>query len=111
MRPAPLEIEDADGAKFVIDILPLGVIRQIEDFVSSEERRTMGNMAIGMRVLGIAMQSIDSDFDVDKFRLVGGALELGNVVQKIMCHAGMEPTPSGEVQPAQEQTGTTSTDS
>jgi hypothetical protein len=28
-----------------------------------------------------------------------------------MYHAGMEPTPSGEAQPAQEQTGTTSTDS
>ena len=111
MRPAPLEIEDADGAKFVIDILPLGVIRQIEDFVSSEERKKMGNMAIGMRVLDIALRSVDSSFDIDKFRLVGGALELGNVVQQIMYHAGMEPTPSGEAQPAQEQTGTTSTDS
>lgn len=111
MRPRPLEIEDADGKKYVIDILPLGTVREMEDFISSEERKSMSNMQIGMRVLEIAVRTIDMSFDINSFRLVGGALALGEMVQKIMYHAGMEPTPQGESLPAQQESGTTSTDS
>ena len=111
MRPKPLEIEDADGRKYVIDILPLSAVRDIEEFISSDERQKMSNLGIGMRVLSIAMTSVDPEFDVDKFRIVGGAIALGEVVQKIMYHAGMEQTPQGEEVPGQEQSGKTSTDS
>lgn len=112
MRPAPLKFQDAVGTEYTIDILTLGQVRELEAFVTDRERlKTMNNVDQGMEILRIGMMDLYPDVDVKKMRLVGGAPRLGELTQEIIRHAGMEPAQPGEPQPAQEKSGTTSTDS
>jgi hypothetical protein len=112
MRPVPLKFEDADGTEYVIDILTLGQVRELEAFVTDPDRRAgMNNLDQGMEILRIGMMDLYPDVDIKKIRLVGGATRLGELTQEIIRHAGMEPAEPGEPRPAQEKSGTTSTDS
>ena len=112
MRPVPLKFQDADGKEYTIDILTLGQVRELEAFVTDPERRkSMNNLDQGMEILGIGMSDLYPDVNVRKLRLVGGGQRLAELTQEIIRHAGMEPAQPGEPRPAQEKSGTTSTDS
>lgn len=112
MRPEPLKFQDADGTEYTIDILSLGQVRAMEAFVVDRERISkMNNIDQGMEILRIGMMDLYPDVDVSRMRLVGGGAALAALTQQIIRHAGMEPAEPGEPQPAQEKSGTTSTDS